>query len=63
MTIRKTNVMVNQISYHLGHTYSWRSAQDFRKRSRLLPIYQNYDNSDIQTDYFDIGYYVDIRIW
>ena len=32
--------------------------------SELLPIMNNgnHDNSDIQTDYFDVGWYVDVNI-
>lgn len=47
--------------YHLGHTYSGDLLKIFEKIKTAANI-KNYDNSDIQTDYFDVGYYVDIRI-
>ena len=37
-------------------------AREFLKRAHKILMQGNWNNSDIQTDYFDVGWYVDIRV-
>lgn len=37
-------------------------AREFLKRAHKILMTGNWNNSDIQTDYFDVGWYVDIRV-
>lgn len=53
-------VSVNPYHYH-SHIEDECVAEVFDQIFAALNI-DNYDNSDIQTDYFDRGYYVDVRI-
>lgn len=48
-------------AHHLSHEYQGDLLQVFNAINDALNL-ENYDNSDIQTDYFDVGHYVDIRI-
>ena len=54
-----TNLSVNP--YHFQNHFSGR-ALDFLKEAYAAMMKGNHDNSDIQSDYFDIGWYVDINI-
>lgn len=47
--------------YHFQNHFSGR-ALDFLKEVYAAMMVGNHDNSDIQSDYFDIGWYVDINI-
>lgn len=37
-------------------------AREFLKRAYAILMQGNHNNSDIQTDYFDVGWYVDIHV-
>lgn len=51
------DVNVYQISRHYDGI-----ARDFLLEVKGAMNVGNHDNSDIQTDYFDVGFYVDIKI-
>lgn len=58
--IRKNqSVDVNPYWYH--EHFSGK-AKDFLKEVLAAMNNGNHDNSDIQTDYFDVGWYVDVNI-
>ena len=38
------------------------TAREFLKRAYAILMQGNHNNSDIQTDYFDVGWYVDIHV-
>jgi hypothetical protein len=56
---RRFGIQVNP--YHYKNHFTG-SARDFL--SEVIPVMNdgNHDNSDIQTDYFDVGWYVDVNI-
>ena len=47
--------------YHFKSHFTGRALQ-FIKEVHTAMMKGNHDNSDIQTDYFDVGWYVDINI-
>jgi hypothetical protein len=47
--------------HHLDLEYAGELLEIFQKIKNALNL-NNYDNSDVQTDYFDVGHYVDISI-
>jgi hypothetical protein len=47
--------------YHFKDHFSGR-ALEFLKEVHIAMMVGNHDNSDIQSDYFDVGWYVDINI-
>lgn len=47
--------------YYIESNFSG-TARDFLLELRQAANALNYDNSDLMTDYFDIGYYLDISI-
>lgn len=55
----KHGIQVN--TYHYKSSFTGR-ALDFL--SEVIPAMNtgNHDNSDIQTDYFDVGWYIDVNI-
>ncbi|AGR47969.1 molecular chaperone DnaJ [Sinorhizobium phage phiM7] len=55
----KHNINVNQ--YHYEKHFSDK-ALDFLKEVLTVLNTGNYDKSDIQTDYFNVGFYVDVNI-
>ena len=56
---RKSNIQVNPYWYHSHFTGA---SKEFL--SEVIPAMNNgnHDNSDIQTDYFDVGWYVDVNV-
>lgn len=54
----KDNFSVNPYN---GEICLTKSAEIFRKILKILNT-GNYDNSDIMTDYFDVNFYVDLRV-
>ena len=48
-------------TYHLSSHYEGKALEFLQKALRILNE-GNHDNSDSQTDYFDVGWYVDINI-
>lgn len=53
------HVQVNQ--YYLDRSFSGTTLALIRDIVTALNC-QNYDNSDVQRDYFDVGYYVTLKI-
>lgn len=55
----KYNLSVNPYWYH--EHYTGKALQFFKA---IFPILNdgNHDNSDIMTDYFDVGWYVDVNV-
>jgi hypothetical protein len=47
--------------YHLHNAYDGELLEIFEKIKAALNL-DNYDNSDSQSDYFDVGHYVDIKV-
>lgn len=47
--------------FYLGHAYDGEILRLFEKIRDAMNT-DNYDNSDIQTDYFDCGHYIGIEI-
>jgi hypothetical protein len=56
---RTDSIQVNP--YHYNNHFSGKSKKFL---SEIIPLMNkgNHDNSDIQTDYFDVGWYVDVNI-
>ena len=54
-----TNEQVNE--YHIDKHYTG-IAQQFLNELHAAMMTGNYNNSDIMTDYFDVGWYTDINI-
>jgi len=54
-----THIRVNE--YHIDKNYSGQ-ALTFLKRAYRAMMKGNHDRSDTMTDYFDVGWYVDINI-
>lgn len=56
---RKFGIQVNP--YHYKSHFTGKSNKFL---SEVIPVMNtgNHDNSDIQTDYFDVGWYVDVNI-
>lgn len=57
----------NTSGYESVNVYHFKNHYDGKAKAFLTEVYHammvgNHDNSDIQTDYFDIGWYVDINI-
>ncbi|CAB4130261.1 hypothetical protein UFOVP116_350 [uncultured Caudovirales phage] len=52
-------VQVNH--YHIDKHFSGKAAEFLNEAKRILNS-GNYDNSDIQSDYFDVGFYVSMNI-
>jgi len=48
-------------TYHFGEHYSGKAKEFLTKAIALLNM-NNHDNSDIMTDYFDVGHYIDVNI-
>lgn len=60
---RKWNGYVQSANYHIDTTWKKDSnAQKFLTSAYKILNRNNHDNSDIQTDYFDVGFYVSINI-
>lgn len=57
--IAKNYIQVNE--YHLESDYSG-AALAFLLAVRSAMNEENFDNSDVQTDYFHVGWYIDINI-
>ena len=47
--------------YHIESQWTGR-ALDFLTELKIAMMTGNHDRSDIQTDYFDVGWYIDINI-
>ena len=56
---RRSGIQVN--TYHYNSHFTGKSKKFL---SEVIPVMNtgNHDNSDIQTDYFDVGWYVDVNI-
>jgi len=48
-------------TYHIDSFYSGAAAEFLSELKDAMNV-GNYDNSDIMTDYFDVGFYIDINI-
>lgn len=59
ITGKETYLQLNE--YHLEHAYKGELLAIFTKIKEALNI-GNWDKSDIMTDYFDVGHYVDLHI-
>ena len=55
----KTYIDVNPYWYHNHFTDT---AKEFLSEVFAVMNTGNHDNSDIQTDYFDVGWYVDVNV-
>lgn len=58
--IDREYIQVNE--YYIHENYEW-EAKDFLLELKQAMIVWNRDNSDAMTDYFDVGWYIDINIW
>lgn len=54
-----TDIQVNP--YYIEGRYPDKAEEFLLKAEKILNT-GNYDNSDIQTDYFDVGFYIGINI-
>jgi len=60
-TVEKNHHQVNQ--YYINDDYMLSNeAKELFKYVRILSDKDNWDNSDIMTDYFDVNYYMDMSI-
>lgn len=57
--VKKGNIDVN--TYHYKNHFSGKA---YNFLSEIVPAMNNgnHDNSDIQSDYFDVGWYIDVNI-
>lgn len=58
---RRAKDCVDVNVYHIGSHYTGIAAKALTELRAALNA-GNHDNSDIQTDYFDVGWYVDINV-
>ena len=47
--------------YYIGDRYSGK-AKEFLEKAVVILNDGNYDNSDVQTDYFDRGWYIGVNV-
>jgi hypothetical protein len=59
ITQRPKNLCINRYWFHLNFSGE---ILDFLKEVNAIMNDGNHDNSDIHTDYFDVGWYTDIKI-
>jgi len=52
----------NQVNVYWIDSHWTGKAKEFLTKANDLLNIDNYDNSDIMTDYFDVGWYVDINL-
>jgi len=57
----RTSGYINVNPYHFGKQFSGRALKFLSEVFAAMNL-GNHDNSDIQTDYFDVGFYVDVNI-
>lgn len=57
-----SNSDINVNQYHVQSQFVW-IAKDFLMELRDAMMKWNHDNSDLMTDYYDIGWYINISIW
>lgn len=55
----KGNVSVNQ--YYLDNSFSG-IALEYLEKAKAIMLVDHWDKSDIQSDYFNCAYYVDMRV-
>lgn len=48
-------------TYYIEEYYKGKAAE-FLKKAKVILMTGNHNNNDSQTDYFDVGWYVDINI-
>lgn len=48
-------------TYYVSDRYSGK-AKEFLEKAVAILNEGNYDNSDVQTDYFDVGFYVRVNV-
>lgn len=51
-----------QVNTYWIHEHYEGVAREFLQRAVTILMQGNHNNSDIQTDYFDVGWYVDINV-
>lgn len=56
-----TNSDIRINEYHIESQFEW-VAKDFLLELRAAMMLWNHDNSDIMTDYFYVGWYIDINL-
>ena len=49
-------------TYYIEENFNWVAKDFLLELNKAMNIW-NHDNSDVMTDYFDVGWYVDINIW
>lgn len=59
--LKPTDTYLQLNEYHLEHAYAGELLETFKKIKEALNL-GNWDKSDVQTDYFDVGHYVDLHI-
>jgi hypothetical protein len=52
---------LNVNTYHIDSQYTGK-VRDALKELKAAMMVGNHDNSDIMTDYFDVGWYIDINV-
>ena len=57
----KTHGYVQVNHYYIDSHFSGKAAEFLNEAKRILNS-GNYNNSDIQTDYFDVGFYISLNI-
>lgn len=51
-----------QVNTYWIHDHYEGVAREFLEKAKAIMMEGNHDRSDIQTDYFDVGWYVDINV-
>lgn len=57
----KVREYIDVNTYHVGSAFTGEVRQFMLDAMEILNI-DNYDHSDVQSDYFNVGHYVDIRV-
>lgn len=57
----RNNTYIQVNPYHIDSNYKG-LQRDFLLELRKAMMSGNHDNSDVMTDYFDVGWYIDINI-
>lgn len=48
--------------YHINTQYDWDVKECLLEIKEAMMV-GNWNNSDLMSDYFDVGWYIDINIW
>lgn len=57
----KKNAFIGVNHYYLDSAFSDTALEYLQKATAIMQL-GNHDNSDVQTDYFDVGWYISVQV-